>query len=252
MTRTKRRSITVIEDIDCSLNLSGERESKEPAASSYSSSSSRSNITPSGLLNFADGLWSSFCDERIIIFTTNYVEKLDPALVRPGRMDMRIHMSYCSFEVVKILIANYLSTSTHPLFETIEKLLGEGVLITPAKVSQVLLEKKDEPEIALEKLVCQLELMKENLGKEEEKNEFEEYQQICTAGNQARTMEMPPLKRGPNHMHMRVGMRYSQKRNLQQIHQQVLIQRNLKGRGGRGQPRVGGRGRGRSRVPFFG
>ncbi len=247
MTRTKRRSITVIEDIDCSLNLSGERECKEPAASSYSSSTSRSNITPSGLLNFADGLWSSFCDERIIIFTTNYVEKLDPALVRPGRMDMHIHMSYCSFEVVKILIANYLSTPTHPLFETIEKLLREGVLITPAKVSQVLLEKKDDPEIALEKLVCQLELMKENLGKEEEKNEFEEYQQISTAGNQGRTIEMPP-----NHMRKRLGMKYSQTRNLQQIHQQVLLQRNLKGRGGRGQPRVGGRGRGRSRVPFFG
>lgn len=198
-------------------------------------------------MNFADGLWSSFCDERIIIFTTNYVEKLDPALVRPGRMDMHIHMSYCSFEVVKILIANYLSTPTHPLFETIEKLLREGVLITPAKVSQVLLEKKDDPEIALEKLVCQLELMKENLGKEEEKNEFEEYQQISTAGNQGRTIEMPP-----NHMRKRLGMKYSQTRNLQQIHQQVLLQRNLKGRGGRGQPRVGGRGRGRSRAPFFG
>jgi chaperone BCS1 len=247
LTRTKRRSITVIEDIDCSLNLSGERECKDPAASSYSSCTSRSNITPSGLLNFADGLWSSFCDERIIIFTTNYVEKLDPALVRPGRMDMHIHMSYCSFEVVKILIANYLSTSTHPLFESIEKLLGEGVLITPAKVSQVLLEKKDEPEIALEKLVCQLELMKENLGKEEEKNEFEEYQQISTAQDQGRRIEMRP-----NHMHMRVGMRYSQKRNLQQIHERVLMERYLRGRGGRGQPRVRGRGRGRSRVPFFG
>ncbi|CAK9192353.1 unnamed protein product [Sphagnum troendelagicum] len=249
LTRTKRRSITVIEDIDCSLNLSGERACKEPAASSYSSCTSRSNITPSGLLNFADGLWSSFCDERIIIFTTNYLEKLDPALVRPGRMDMHIHMSYCSFEVVKILIANYLSTSTHPLFETIEKLLGEGVLITPAQVSQVLLEKKDDPEIALERLVCQLELMKENLGKEEEKNEFEEYQQMSTAGNQGRTMEMSPLKRGPNHMRKQL-VRNSQNRNPQLTHQQVVVQRNLKGRGGRGQPR--GRGRGRSRLPFFG
>ena len=33
-------------------------------------------MTLSGLLNFVDGLWSSCGDERIIIFTTNHIEKL--------------------------------------------------------------------------------------------------------------------------------------------------------------------------------
>ncbi|KAM0970368.1 hypothetical protein COP2_018833 [Malus domestica] len=37
-----------------------------------------------GLLNFIDGLWSSFGDERIIVFTTNKKDRLDPALLRPG------------------------------------------------------------------------------------------------------------------------------------------------------------------------
>ncbi|KAI3849094.1 hypothetical protein MKW98_029019, partial [Papaver atlanticum] len=51
-------------------------------------------MTISGLLNLIDGLWSSCGDERIIIFTTNHKEK--PSLLRPGRMDMHIHMSYCT------------------------------------------------------------------------------------------------------------------------------------------------------------
>ncbi|KAJ0704928.1 putative P-loop containing nucleoside triphosphate hydrolase [Helianthus annuus] len=38
-------------------------------------------VTLSGFLNFIDGLWSSCGDERIIIFTTNRKEKLDPALI---------------------------------------------------------------------------------------------------------------------------------------------------------------------------
>ncbi|WMV18107.1 hypothetical protein MTR67_011492 [Solanum verrucosum] len=49
-------------------------------------------VTLSSLLNFIDELWSSCGDEIIIIFTTNHIEKLNPALLRPGRMDVHIHM----------------------------------------------------------------------------------------------------------------------------------------------------------------
>ena len=47
-------------------------------------------MTLSGLLNFIDGLWSTTGEERIIVFTTNYKDRLDPALLRPGRMDMHV------------------------------------------------------------------------------------------------------------------------------------------------------------------
>jgi ATP-dependent 26S proteasome regulatory subunit len=43
-------------------------------------------VTLSGLLNFTDGLWSFCGEERIIVFTTNHVEGIDPSLLRPGRM----------------------------------------------------------------------------------------------------------------------------------------------------------------------
>jgi chaperone BCS1 len=51
-------------------------------------------VTLSGLLNFIDGLWSSCGGERIIVLTTNHVERLEPALVRSGRMDRHVEMSY--------------------------------------------------------------------------------------------------------------------------------------------------------------
>ena len=50
-------------------------------------------MTLSGILNTMDGLWSSNGDEQIIVFTTNHKERLDPALLRPGQMDMHTHLS---------------------------------------------------------------------------------------------------------------------------------------------------------------
>ncbi|GER53574.1 P-loop containing nucleoside triphosphatehydrolases superfamily protein [Striga asiatica] len=43
------------------------------------------------VLNYVDGLWSSCGDERIKLFTTNHAERLDLALLRPGRMDNNIN-----------------------------------------------------------------------------------------------------------------------------------------------------------------
>ena len=49
-------------------------------------------LTLSGILNALDGLAS--VEGRIFIMTTNYSEKLDPAIVRPGRCDGKVLVSY--------------------------------------------------------------------------------------------------------------------------------------------------------------
>ncbi|KDP38544.1 hypothetical protein JCGZ_04469 [Jatropha curcas] len=103
---TGNRSILVVEDIDRSFESLDEDK-----------------VTLSGLLNFIDGLWSSCGDERIIVFTTNYKDQLDPVLLRPGRMDVHLHMSYCTFFGFKRLASNYLQIHEHPLLEEIEQLL---------------------------------------------------------------------------------------------------------------------------------
>jgi chaperone BCS1 len=49
---------------------------------------SKSKISLAGLLNIIDGAASS--EGRVLIMTTNYPEKLDSALIRPGRVDLQI------------------------------------------------------------------------------------------------------------------------------------------------------------------
>ena len=108
-------------------------------------------MTLSGLLNFVDGLWSTSGEERIIVFTTNYKERLDPALLRPGRMDMHIHMGYCTPESFRILANNYHSVEYHDTYPEIEKLIKE-VMVTPAEVAEVLM-RNDDADVVLHDLV---------------------------------------------------------------------------------------------------
>ncbi|OWM88788.1 AAA-ATPase At5g17760-like [Punica granatum] len=145
------RSILVIEDIDCSIDL----PDRLPTSEENSKNNIRPQLTLSGLLNFIDGLWSSCGDERIIIFTTNHVEKLDPALLRPGRMDMHIHMSYCTFHGFVLLASNYLGISEADLsrrychvLEEIKGLIA-GTKVTPAEVAEEFM-KNEDPEVALD------------------------------------------------------------------------------------------------------
>ena len=108
-------------------------------------------MTLSGLLNFIDGLWSTTGEERIIVFTTNYKDRLDPALLRPGRMDMHIYMGYYGWEAFKTLARNYFLVDDHELFPEIQELLAE-VEVTPAEVSEMLLRSEDA-DVALQGLV---------------------------------------------------------------------------------------------------
>ena len=99
-------------------------------------------VTLSGLLNMVDGLWSSSGHERILIFTTNHMDRLDPALLRPGRMDMHIYMGYCGWEAFRTLARNYFLVDDHELFPEIQELLS-AVEVTPAEVSEMLLRSED-------------------------------------------------------------------------------------------------------------
>lgn len=152
---TKNRSIIVIEDIDCNVGLQSREFDNE------NSNKDEDKITLSGLLNFIDGLWSSCGDERIIVFTTNYKERLDAALLRPGRMDVHIEMSYCTYDGFKVLASTYLQVKEDEklqAFDAIKQVL-KRVKVTPADVAGELMKAKTENvELVLTNLIHWLQI----------------------------------------------------------------------------------------------
>ena len=75
------RTIVLLEDADAAFSNRRQRDTD-----GYSGA----NVTYSGLLNALDGVASA--EERIIFMTTNHIDRLDDALVRPGRVDMTVHL----------------------------------------------------------------------------------------------------------------------------------------------------------------
>ncbi len=68
-------SVVLIEDIDCVFVERTATEDKQ------------NKLTFSGLLNAIDGVAAG--EGRILFATTNHIERLDPALIRPGRIDRK-------------------------------------------------------------------------------------------------------------------------------------------------------------------
>lgn len=82
LTVIPRRTLVLLEDVDAAF--SNRRTQSE--ADGYRGA----NVTFSGLLNALDGVASA--EERVLFLTTNHVERLDSALVRPGRVDMTVRL----------------------------------------------------------------------------------------------------------------------------------------------------------------
>lgn len=80
-----RPSIILFEDIDCLFNSNRKDQSK---------------VTLSGLLNAIDGV-ASLNNGSIIYMTTNFKEKIDPALIRAGRVDKILEMGTLDRQVAE-------------------------------------------------------------------------------------------------------------------------------------------------------
>uniref|UniRef100_J3MXX5 AAA+ ATPase domain-containing protein n=1 Tax=Oryza brachyantha TaxID=4533 RepID=J3MXX5_ORYBR len=171
--QTTNRSLIVIEDIDCSLHLTGDRglaskrrnkRRRLHATSSDDSSDSdsdggdnhRARVTLSGLLNFTDGLWSCCGEERIIVFTTNHVDGIDPALLRPGRMDVHVRLGACGAHAMRELVDRYVGVEDHEMLDAAEGCIRDGAEMTPAEVGEVLLRNRDDPDAAVTELAVEL------------------------------------------------------------------------------------------------
>mmetsp|Transcript_83899 Transcript_83899/g.130999 ORF Transcript_83899/g.130999 Transcript_83899/m.130999 type:complete len:714 (-) Transcript_83899:87-2228(-) len=94
----------------------------------------------SGILNALDGVVDS--PNRILIMTTNHPEKLDPALIRPGRIDKKFLLTYMRGDCSVQMIGHYFQMELEDTEkQRVCELVDENKLdITPARLEQLCAE----------------------------------------------------------------------------------------------------------------
>merc|ERR1712004_264221 len=105
-------------------------------------------LTLANLLEVLDGVMEM--EGRMLVITTNYPEKLDKALIRPGRIDMKVNFGPMRGKDITDMFQHYFEMSP-PLNVAVEK-LPDGKW-TPAEVTQVFLNNMHSPEQALNQLI---------------------------------------------------------------------------------------------------
>ena len=65
----------------------------------------RDRLDLSGILNVLDGVVDT--PDRILVMTTNHPERLDPALVRPGRVDVKLRLGYVQRTEARQMVEHY-------------------------------------------------------------------------------------------------------------------------------------------------
>ncbi len=144
-------SLLLIEDIDAdpALHERGmtEKNIGKSESNSKSNMANRQRFTLtniSDVLNSLDGIIS--IHGRILIATTNHMEKLDAALLRNGRFDLKVEIGYASLFIVKSFFGRY-----YPNF-TINSDFMIKDKIPSSKIQNLILKNLDDPEKVLKEI----------------------------------------------------------------------------------------------------
>lgn len=128
-------AIVLIEDIDCAFIARKSADDKT------------SKITFSGLLNAIDGVAAG--EGRLLFATTNHPERLDPALVRPGRIDRRTLIGLADREQLRRIFARFFPDADASLAERFAAALPDQQLAMSA-VQTYLIQHATSAEDAVE------------------------------------------------------------------------------------------------------
>ncbi|MCK5604264.1 AAA family ATPase [Candidatus Pacearchaeota archaeon] len=133
---SEENEIIVVEDIDSN------RETQDRDSKKDDDDEQLKNIFGMGIseiLNALDGVVISH--GRTIVMTTNHIEKLDPALLRPGRVDLKLELGYVTGEVFDEFATAFFGSDAAPG-------LGEPIKqITVAELQSMVLVEKSLDEI---------------------------------------------------------------------------------------------------------
>ena len=104
-------------------------------------------VSFSGLLNAIDGVRSQ--EGRILFMTTNHIEKLDPALLRPGRADVHVKLDYATGTQIRRMFQRFYPEAQKETVEEFVRMVPENKL-SMAKLQGHFLRNKNTPLKAIE------------------------------------------------------------------------------------------------------
>jgi chaperone BCS1 len=90
------------------------------------------HVTFSGLLNALDGVAAA--EERIIFMTTNHYEKMDPALIRPGRVDVQEFIGLASDYQIYNMFLRFYPEQIEYADKFVQKVRESGRELSPAQI----------------------------------------------------------------------------------------------------------------------
>ncbi len=133
------KRLYVIEDIDCLTDIALERkllDVNKPKCSNENKADDKAEnvVTLSFLLNLLDGVLE--IPGRIVILTSNFPEKLDSALLRPGRIDLSIKFGNCKLKTISDIFFHFYNIKITPSESCDDK-------ITPAELIKILCSNSD-------------------------------------------------------------------------------------------------------------
>jgi mitochondrial chaperone BCS1 len=95
-------------------------------------------------LNALDGVVAS--EERIIFMTTNHPERLDPALMRPGRVDAKEYLGHATHFQMKQMFSRFYGGSDDSAEEFATLLSTSNLQISTAYLQGLFVSNKGDPE----------------------------------------------------------------------------------------------------------
>jgi len=119
-------------------------EKDKPSEPPVNTTEKTSEIKLSDLLEAFDGVLEM--KGRMMVMTTNHLEKLDPALIRPGRVDLSLEFKRCNKKAIGDFFETFFPGNNLDV-----KNVEDGVW-TPAEVAQICINHQDDVELAIQKI----------------------------------------------------------------------------------------------------
>jgi chaperone BCS1 len=169
------KKIIIFEDIDCIGDIVLKRDSKtnKKKRSKISNNDSIGNVlqklvdnddsstedmvmkiptkepplTLDDILNLWDGLKET--PGRMLGISSNHYDKLDPALIRPGRIDVTIHLNNTTRDIIQEMFTHYYKISIDPT--KLNRIKNE--FYSPAEIINCYVLYKDKPNKFIERLM---------------------------------------------------------------------------------------------------